>query len=73
MFEVGQQVTVTQIDSAHGVIDPAGEEGVITFAGRVNDADHAGQMVYVEWVTRPLRHQRNGSFRPHSQMWLDES
>ena len=73
MFEVGQKVTVTQIDSSHGVIDAAGEEGVITFAGRTGDADIAGQMVYVEWVNRPMRHQKNGSFRPYAQMWLDES
>ena len=69
MFEVGQEVKVTQVDSANGFVDPAeGERAVITFTGRV-DGDKT--MVYVEWVDRPLRHQRNGAFRPQAQMWLE--
>ena len=67
MFQVNQEVMVNQIDSGNGVIDADGERGVITFVGRV-DGDKV--MVYVEWVDRPLRHQRNGSFRPCAQMWL---
>lgn len=70
MFTEGQEVYVNQTDSAHGIIEQDGERGVITHAGRI--ADGREQLVYVEWVDRPMRHQRNGSYRPYSQMWLSE-
>lgn len=67
MFKEGQEVFVTQLGSAHGIIDADGERGVISFTGRVNNGQ---QLVYVVWVDRPLRHQANGQVRPHAQMWL---
>ena len=67
MFTEDQEVHVKMLDSAHGIIEQDGERGVITHAGRVDDGQ---QLVYVEWVERPMRHQRNGSFRPYTQMWL---
>lgn len=67
MFKEDQEVFVTLLDSAHGIIDADGERGVISYAGRVNEGQ---QLVYVLWVDRPLRHQRNGAIRPFSQMWL---
>jgi hypothetical protein len=67
MFTVGQEVFVTQLGSAHGIIDPEGERGVISAADRI---DNGQQLVYVQWVERPMINQRNAKIIPYAQMWL---
>ena len=69
MFEVGQETFITQVDSANGVISADGERAIITHVG-THTNQSGDPLCYVEWVDRPLRHQRNGAFRPFTQLFL---
>lgn len=67
-YEVGNIIFVKQ-DTSASVVEGL-EEAKITYVGR-DDGDRV--MCYIEWVERPMRHQKNGSFRPYSQVWVPKS
>ena len=78
-MKVGQEVYIHQWDSATGdvITDVSNtlmddlERAVITHVGGFNRDGH-GPLCWVEWVDRPIKHQRNGSFRPATQLFLTE-
>lgn len=67
-YEIGNIIFVKQ-DTSASVIEGC-EEAKITHVGR-DDGERV--MCYIEWVERPMRHQKNGSFRPYTQAWVPKS
>ena len=74
-LEIGKEIYVHQTNYYTGYLvnKDDGERAKITHIG---DSDpegfHAGNLCYVEWIDRPMVHQRNGSFRPFTQLWLSD-
>ncbi len=69
-MEVGQTIHVELVDFHR--VDEGSERALIT---DVCDGSHSSlhethSLCYIEWVDRPLIHQRNGSFRPFNQVWV---
>ena len=70
---VGSEIFVALVES-HLVCEGA-ERALVTHVGDTSDAfsgsdGKAHSLCHIEWVDRPLRHQRNGSFRPSTQVWV---
>ena len=67
---LGQTIYVDQEES-HLVCEGS-ERALITHVG--NGSHHplgeTHSLCHIEWVDRPLIHQRNGSFRPNTQVWV---
>lgn len=64
-YQIGNIILVKQDTSASVTVGC--EEAKITHVGR-DDGDRV--LCYIEWINRPLRHQKNGSFRPYTQVWV---
>ncbi len=69
-MEVGQYIYVEQDHSASVV--EGDEVARITHISEGCESDFrpANKLCYIEWVNRPLMHQRNGAFRPNTQVWV---
>jgi hypothetical protein len=69
-MEVGQYIYVEQDHSASVV--EGDEVARITHISEGCESDFrpAHKLCYIEWVNRPLMHQRNGAFRPNTQVWV---
>ena len=69
-LEVGQTIYVDLVD--YHRVGEGSEKALITYVG---DSSHHSMgethsLCYIEWVDRPLIHQRNRSFRPFDQVWV---
>ncbi len=69
-MEVGQTIYVDLVDFHR--VDEGSERALITHVGygSHHPLGETHSLCHIEWVDRPLIHQRNGSFRPHTQVWV---
>ena len=76
-MNLNDQIFVQLKASYEGIIvsdSVKGERAVVTHIGGVSPTgSHAGNLCYVEWIDRPMVHQRNGSYRPFKQLWLSHN
>jgi|TARA_A100001391_G_scaffold181100_1_gene146871 hypothetical protein len=69
-MEVGQYIYVEQDDCASVVEGDEAARITHISEGHESDFRPGHKLCYIEWVNRPLKHQRNGAFRPSTQVWV---
>lgn len=72
-FEMGNIIFVEQ-DTSASVVDGCEEASIIDVLGSDHHPKGATHtLCWIEWVDRPVIHQRNGAVLPRTQVWVPNS